>query len=431
MKLLWCIALLALGSSVFAQPQAGLTVLRANLPDGTKWTLGDGGIGRPFKATLLLVNRGKRPVTIWDYQNSEGAQCPGVILTDEKGKETILRPPPFPRLAGVPTVITIPPTQIIAIELELLRLIGERGLPPGKYRLKAFYENELKNDKVFIKSEVWVGRMESELVEITIVAPKVVGKAEQKQKTVEIQPKAPPKTFTNSIGMKFVWISPGSFVMGSPKEEQKREDEETQHKVTLIKGFYMGIYTVTQEHWKEIMGNNPSPFKGDKNLPVLRVTWDDCQDFIKKLREKDKKPFRLPTEAEWEYACRAGTTTPFHFGETISTDQANYNGGAIYGNGKKGVYRDMPLPVGSFPANAWGLHDMHGNVWQWCQDWLGDYPQKDVVDPQGPDTGRFRVLRGGAWDYDPRSCRSAYRFGSVPGNREDVHFGFRLCFSVE
>ena len=199
--------------------------------------------------------------------------------------------------------------------------------------------------------------------------------------------KDPPKNFTNSIGMKFVWIPPGNFMMGSPKEEKERQDNETQHKVTLTKGFYMGVYTVTQEQWQEVMGNNPSHFKGEKNLPVEKVSWDDCQEFIKKLREKDKKPYRLPTEAEWEYACRAGTTTPFHFGETISTDQANYNGNFIYGNGKKGVYREKTTPVGSFPANAWGLHDMHGNVWQWCQDWYGDYPQKDVVDPQGPEKG--------------------------------------------
>ena len=144
-------------------------------------------------------------------------------------------------------------------------------------------------------------------------------------------------------------------MMGSPKEEKERQDNETQHKVTLTKGFYMGVYTVTQEQWQEVMGNNPSKFKGEKNLPVEMVSWDDCQEFIKKLREKDKKLYRLPTEAEWEYACRAGTTTPFHFGETISTDQANYNGEVVYGNGKKGVYRKKTTPVGSFPANAWGL----------------------------------------------------------------------------
>jgi len=114
-------------------------------------------------------------------------------------------------------------------------------------------------------------------------------------------------------------------MMGSPKEEKERLGVEAQYKVTLSKGFYMGVYTVTQEQWNEVMGNNPSKFKGEKNLPVEQVSWDDCQEFIKKLQDKDKKPYRLPSEAEWEYACRAGKTTPFHFGETISTDQANYN----------------------------------------------------------------------------------------------------------
>src|ERR1019366_4506347 len=138
------------------------------------------------------------------------------------------------------------------------------------------------------------------------------------------------------------------------KEEKERGDGETQHKVTLTKGFYMGVYTVTQEEWQAVMGNNPSHFTGAKNLPVENVSWNDCQEFIKKLREKDKKPYRLPTEAEWEYACRAGTKTPFHFGETISTDQANYNGEHIYGDGKKGLDRKKTTPVGTFPANAWG-----------------------------------------------------------------------------
>src|SRR5258708_39094115 len=126
--------------------------------------------------------------------------------------------------------------------------------------------------------------------------------------------------------------------MGSPGNEERRDEKaETQHKVTLTKGFYMGVYTVTQEEWQAVMGTNPSHFKGEKNLPVDSVSFLDCQEFIKKLREKDMKPYRLPTEAEWEYACRAGTTTPFHFGETISTDQANYNGYNIYGNGKKEI----------------------------------------------------------------------------------------------
>src|ERR1019366_2327994 len=133
---------------------------------------------------------------------------------------------------------------------------------------------------------------------------------------IQGQPKKdPPKNFTNSMGMKFVWIPPGSFIMGSPKEEKERDANETQHKVTLSKGFYMAVHLVTQKQGQAVMGNNPSHFKGEKNLPVEQISWDDCQDFIKKLREKDKKLYRLPTEPEWEYSCRAGTTTPFHFGE--------------------------------------------------------------------------------------------------------------------
>ena len=227
--------------------------------------------------------------------------------------------------------------------------------------------------------------------------------------------------------MKFVWIPPGSFMMGSPKDENVRGGDEKQHKVTLTKGFYMGVYTVTQEQWQEVMGNNPSSFKGEKNLPVETVSWDDCQEFIKKLREKDKKLYRFPTEAEWEFACRAGTKTPFHFGETISTDQANYNGDFTYGDGKKGTFRQKTTPVGSFPANAWGLHDMHGNVFQWCQDWYGDYPQKEAVDPKGPEKGEYRVLRGGSWDLTPDGCRSASHFRTRPGYRANS-FGLRVCF---
>ena len=244
-------------------------------------------------------------------------------------------------------------------------------------------------------------------------------------------PGTPPKEFANRIGMKFVWIPPGSFMMGSPQEEIQRQveqgEDETQHKVTLTKGFYMGVYTVTQEEWQAVIGKNPSHFKGEKNLPV-HVSWRDCQRFIKKLREKDKKAYRLPTEAEWEYACRAGTTTPFHFGETISTDQANYDGVFIYGDGKKGVARGKTVPVGSFPANAFGLYDMHGNVWQWCQDWVGHYPQNDVVDPQGPEKGTHHVLRGGAYNRSPAVCRSATRAYAEPG---EPWYGFRLCFSLE
>ncbi len=142
------------------------------------------------------------------------------------------------------------------------------------------------------------------------------------------------------------------------------------------------------------------------------------------------KRLRLPTEAEWEHACRAGTTTPFHFGETISTDQANYNGNHTYGKGTKGVYRKKTTPVGSFPANAWGLHDMAGNVWDWCQDWYGAYPKEDEKDPVGGIGGDARVLRGGSWYNNPRNCRSAYRNRNDPGNRNDNN-GCRVLLCLD
>jgi formylglycine-generating enzyme required for sulfatase activity len=251
-----------------------------------------------------------------------------------------------------------------------------------------------------------------------------------------------PKYVTNSVGMKFVWIKPGTFTMGSPTREKGRSEVETEHTVELTKGFYMSVHTVTNEQWYDVMIDGytvpaegfdlsrPGRFaQGDRNLPVETVSWDDCQVFIKKLRARDKRLYRLPTEAEWEYCCRAGTTTPFHFGATISTAQANFAGDIVYGNGKKGVNRKKTRPVGSFPPNAWGLYDMHGNVAQWCEDRFGNYPPQHVTDPQGADKGGSRILRGGSWEDGPALCRSACRAWDSPDNRGDGTFGFRLCFS--
>jgi formylglycine-generating enzyme required for sulfatase activity len=161
------------------------------------------------------------------------------------------------------------------------------------------------------------------------------------------------------------------------------------------------------------MGHNPSEFEG-ANRPVDSVSWDDCQRFCEKLSKLTGKRFRLPTEAEWEYACRAGTPTPFSFGKAISPKWANYNGNFAYHHGRKGKYREQTSDVGSFPANLWGLADMHGNVWEWCADWHGPYPPVEVQDPQGADRGRGRVLRGGSWRNAPKACRSACRGRSVP-----------------
>jgi formylglycine-generating enzyme required for sulfatase activity len=231
----------------------------------------------------------------------------------------------------------------------------------------------------------------------------------------------------NAVGMKFVWIPPGTFMMGSPGSEKGRGDDEHHRKLTIRKGFYMSAHLVTQEQWQAVLGENPSEFKGEKNLPVDSVSWNDCQEFLKKLKGKDKKAYRLPTEAEWEYACRSGTTTPFHFGATLSTDKANYNGNFVYGKGVKGIHREKTTPVGSFPANAWGLHDMHGNLWQWCNDWHGGYSAKDLTDPQGPKSGKERILRGGSWGSHPVYCRAANRNFADPSSRTE-YYGLRVCF---
>ena len=239
---------------------------------------------------------------------------------------------------------------------------------------------------------------------------------------------APEKALTNSLGMKFVYIPPGEFMMGSPESEPGRDDNEKQHKVTLTKGFHMQTTEVTQGQWKAVMGSNPSDFKDCGNdCPVENVSWDDVREFIRKLNRKEGTDrYRLPTEAEWEYACRAGTTTPFSFGRCLSTDQANYNGRYPLENCPKGEYREKTLPVASFAPNAWGLHDMHGNVWEWCQDWYGeDYPSGAVTDPGGPSTGSVRVLRGGSWFNDAGSCRAAIRGRDTPDVR-GRNLGFRL-----
>ncbi len=235
-------------------------------------------------------------------------------------------------------------------------------------------------------------------------------------------------SFTNSIGQKFVLIPAGSFMMGSPTSEPKRDDDERQHRVTISKPFYMQTTEVTQGQWQAVMGSNPSHFSscGD-DCPVEQVSWNDAQEFIRRLNAKEgTNQYRLPTEAEWEYACRAGTTTPFAFGSCLSTNQANYDGNYPLPGCNKGAYRGSTVSAGSFAPNSWGLHDMHGNVWEWCRDRYGDYPSGSVTDPAGPSSGSFRVNRGGSWFFNARDCRSAYRSRSDPGGRS-FDLGFRLA----
>lgn len=215
----------------------------------------------------------------------------------------------------------------------------------------------------------------------------------------------------------------------SPAGEKRRSDDETQFRAVLTKGYWLQTTEVTQGQWEAVMGSNPSSFKLGTNHPVEAVSWDDCQEFIAELRQRGIGA-RLPTEAQWEFACRAGTTTPFNTGATISTEQANYNGKYTYGNGRKGKYSEQTTPVGSFASNAWGLHDMHGNVCEWCEDGYEWYPKGTVKDPVGPQTSSDRVLRGGSWYVIPWYLRSANRGRSSPANHFN-NVGLRLTLDSE
>jgi sulfatase modifying factor 1 len=244
-----------------------------------------------------------------------------------------------------------------------------------------------------------------------------------------------PKEIVNSIGIKLMRIPKGKFMMGSPETEKERRVAETQHEVTISHNFYMGATEVTQAQWQKVMGNNPSKFKGD-DLPVQTVSWTDAVDFCNKLSElpEEKKAGRiylLPTEAQWEYACRAGTTTPFHFGSQLNGRQANCDGTAPYGTETKGPNLEKTSPVGTYPANAWGLYDMHGNVHEWCSDWFGEYSKESVTDPKGHDRspGPLLIIRGGFWGNGAVSCRSASRFGGDPS--ESINVGFRLALFLQ
>ena len=231
--------------------------------------------------------------------------------------------------------------------------------------------------------------------------------------------------------MKLALIPAGRFVMGSPIGEADRGgDEGPQHQVTITGAFYMGIHEVTRRQYEAVMDAAPGRFTGPTN-PAENVSWDSAALFCRKLAARAGRTVRLPTEAEWEYACRAGTSTPFHTGETISTDQANYNGEAAYGSGVKGVDRGKTIPVGGLSANAWGLYDMHGNVYEWCQDWYDGaaYAAADPRDPRGPPSGTYRVVRGGSWRFGPHNCRSAYRHRHAAYDRRD-NIGFRVVAAV-
>jgi len=236
------------------------------------------------------------------------------------------------------------------------------------------------------------------------------------------------------LGLEMVWIKPGTFTMGSPMFELGREADETQHEVVLTEGFWLGRHEVTQAQWKALMGGNPSRFMHlGGHHPVEKISWDQAVEFCAKLTEVERAAGRLPanfeyalpTEAQWEYACRAGTTSALNSGKELTAAEGtcpNLDEVAWYEGNSGGKTH----PLGRKRANAWGLCDMHGNLWEWCADWLGDYGDEGLTDPAGPPRGEKRVLRGGGWRHQAWTCRSSKRYGCEPDQRLGS-FGFRVA----
>ena len=259
---------------------------------------------------------------------------------------------------------------------------------------------------------------------------------------------------TNSLGMKLAHVPAGTFVMGSPRREEERDNKEERHEVTITRPFYIGVHEVTQAQYTDVMQESRdfrsnSAFKHDDN-PVENVEWRLAKVFCERLsaREDEKaagRKYRLPTEAEWEYACRSGTATAFHYGDSLSSSEANFNGNYPAAAGSRGPYLARTTTVGSYGPNAFGIFDMHGNVAEWCADWYDPeyYFDSPEQDPQGPPFGVaatgftnngndnfFVVVRGGCWVDDARACRSAYRFRAMPNTQYRL-IGFRVVCDIQ
>ena len=245
------------------------------------------------------------------------------------------------------------------------------------------------------------------------------------------------KVYHNSLGMEFALIPAGTFTMGSPWNEPKRGYSEVKRQVVISKAFYMQTTEVTVKQWRALMGKKFfSKKKGTDNMPVSRISWHDCLRFIKKLNSISQGSYRLPTEAEWEYACRAGSVTAYSWGNTIDCEKAMYENNSLKAGDcidyveKREMIVNSPAPVKSYPPNAWGLYDMHGNLWEWCQDWFGEYSTDAIKDPAGPYSGIKRIRRGGSWYKHGQSCRSANRNFGHPSIKLRTT-GFRLVREIQ
>jgi formylglycine-generating enzyme required for sulfatase activity len=321
----------------------------------------------------------------------------------------------------------------ITLLVQILRLSVDRTEPAvtsGKETLKF---SEIPLDPVKETAKTSLG-LPKQTFEVITLDPKGQP-AQRKQYEVEILT----QDLGNGVGLKMVAIPAGRFMMGSPENEKNRGDGEGPQHEVKVPAFFMGQTQVTQGQWRAVaklpkvkrdLSLDPSNLKGD-NRPVETISWDDAIEFCDRLSAKTGMRYGLPSEAQWEYACRAGTKTPFHFGETISTDVANYAGDYTYGQGKKGDDRQETMVVGRFPPNSFGLHDMHGNVWEWCADPEHDSYKNAPIDGSiwktDPPNEFNRLVRGGSWEREPSLCRSASRGASNRGNRLGTQ-GFRLIF---
>jgi len=323
------------------------------------------------------------------YQNAEEALQ--AILS-------LLSPPPPPPPPPTPTPTQTPPTR-----RGFLQLVGFAGVGlVGAVVTKSLLNNS-SNPLKTVQFET-----------VTVNSKGEITKRSQSQGQVFTE------TIANGITLEMMAIPGGSFVMGSPNTEAGRYGTEGPQHTVNVTSFFMGKYEVTQEQWQAVMGNNPSHFKGAK-LPVENVTWNDAVQFCQKLSQKTGKNYRLPSEAEWEYACRAGTTTPFYFGETITPDLVNYKGNYPYGAASKGLYRAKTTDVGSFPPNAFGLYDMHGNVFEWCSDRAHANYNGAPTNGSSWETKskylEYRIQRGGSCNFNAVNCRTAFRFMNLVGDR--------------
>jgi len=348
--------------------------------------------------------------SVWEWCEDKFGNYPAEALTDPKGPATgdgyIMRGGSFVfnvSMARSSNRVILPPTR--------LHVIG------FGFRLVRTAENKTDDLlKVIKPNPVAVIPAVGNL----LVAPFTEAKAKEVQKLVakslqkEVEEK---EDLGKGIKLEMVLIPAGRFMMGSPVSEVGRVDNETQHEVTLTKPYYMGKYEVTQEQWEVVMGNNPSSRTKGARLPVTDISWNDCQEFIKKLNAKTKGGYRLPTEAEWEYACRAGTITAYSFGDAITPKDANCIDPKI----------GIPAAVGNYQPNVFGLFDMHGNVWEWCEDWFGGYLAGVLMDPKGPATGGTRVLRGGSFKDNISLVRSSMRGLNGPPAIRVSNYGFRLA----